>query len=193
MLENDDQLQKAIETVKNGGIIIYPTDTAFGIGCRIDNPAAVDRLLYVRKRPVGKPMPVLVSSKDMALTYFEQPSEIVRRMMEDHWPGALTIVARCKKELIYSPIRGGGDTIGLRTPNHGIPLKIIEAVGVPIIGSSANVHGGKTPYRMQDLDPELVKSVDFVMPGETTVGIASTVVDCSTDPYCIIRQGSITV
>jgi L-threonylcarbamoyladenylate synthase len=193
MTDLDDKLKKAIETVKNGGILIYPTDTAFGIGCRIDNPAAVDRLFSIRKRPQEQAMPVLVSSKDMALTYFDNPSDIVRRMMDEHWPGALTIVAKCKKELIYSPIRAGGTTIGLRMPNHTIPLSIIEAVGVPMIGSSANIHGEKTPYRMKDLDPELIKCVDFVMPGECTIGVASTVVDCSVEPYCIIRQGTITV
>jgi L-threonylcarbamoyladenylate synthase len=136
-------------------------------------------------------MPVLVSSSEMAMRYFESPSDIVRHLMEKYWPGGLTIINRCKKNLIYSPIRGGSETVGLRMPNHPAILKIIEEVGVPVLGPSANFHGDPTPYSPRDLNPELVKLVDFVMPGECTVKEASTVVDCSVTPYNIIRQGAV--
>lgn len=184
-------LQQAIEIVRNGGIIIYPTDTAFGIGCRIDDQKAVDRLFKIRKRPRTQAMPVLVSSKEMALAYLDSPSNIVRRMMDVHWPGALTIVAPCKQNLVYSPIRGSGDTVGLRMPNHEAILAIIRGVGVPILGPSANFHGAPTPYRQADLDPELVKLVDLVVPGQCKAGDISTVVDCTVIPYRIIRQGAV--
>ncbi len=184
-------VKKAVDVLNTGGIIIFPTDTAFGIGCRINNRVAVDRLFSLRKRPVTQAMPVLVSSIDMALAYFDHPSDIVRHFMKQYWPGALTIIAPCKKDLIYSPIRGGGETVGLRMPNHKMPLQIIAAVGVPILGPSANFHGNFTPFRQEDLDPELVKLVDFVVPGECTLKQASTVVDCSVDPYRVTRQGAV--
>jgi len=185
--------QKAIEILSKGGIVIYPTDTAFGIGCRIDDHSAVDRLFEIRRRPRTQATPVLVDSKETALAYFSSPSQIVRRLMNEYWPGALTIVARAKLDLIYSPIRGGGDNIGLRMPDHPTALAIIAGVGVPILGPSANFHGSPTPYRFEDLDPELVKLVDMAIPGETSVGLASTVVDCSVDPYRILRQGAVTL
>lgn len=175
----------------SGGIIIFPTDTALGIGCRIDNYAAVDRLFTMRRRPVTQPMPVLVDSKEMALSYFDSPSDIVRRLMKTYWPGALTIVAKCKKDLIYSPIRAGFETVGLRMPNHEVPLSIIKEAGVPILGPSANFHGDPTPYRFEDLNPELTKLVDRVEPGVCTGRLASTVVDCTVKPYKIIRQGAV--
>ncbi len=187
----DKQVQKAIEVLNDGGIIIFPTDTAFGIGCRIDKPAAVDRLFAIRKRPLTQATPVLVSSQDMALAYFDTPSDVVRRLMQTYWPGALTIVAPCKKNLVYSPIRGGGTNIGLRMPNHTTILDILGAVAVPILGPSANFHGNPTPYRQEALDPELVELVDYVVPGDCSVGLASTVVDCSGEPYKIIRQGTV--
>ncbi len=186
-----ENITKAIEIVKKGGIIIYPTDTAFGIGCRIDNHEAVDRLFRIRRRPMTQAMPVLVSSAKMSLAYLDHPSDIVRQLMATYWPGALTIVAPCKKNLIYSPIRGAGETIGVRMPNHKTPLQIIQMVGVPMLGPSANFHGGPTPYRQEDLDPELMKLVDFVVPGTCTLKQASTVVDCSVTPYKIIRQGAV--
>jgi len=188
-----ETIQKAITIVKEGGIFIYPTDTAFGIGCRIDKPASVDRLIKLRRRPAGQAMPVLVDSVQMSLTYFDNPSDIVRRLTNHYWPGALTIVAPCKKNLIYSPIRGNGASVGLRMPNHQTILKIIQGVGIPVLGSSANFHGDPTPYRTEDVNPELIKLVDYVVPGVCSVGLASTVVDCSVEPYKIIRQGAVTL
>lgn len=186
-----DHIQKAVQILKDGGIVIYPTDTAFGIGCRIDSQESVDRLFRIRKRSRSQATPVLVDSIDMALTYYSTVSDIVRRFMKDYWPGALTIVASCKKNLLYSPIRGGGDTIGLRMPDHETALTLISGVGVPLLGPSANFHGDPTPYTFDDLSIELMKLVDFVIPGICTIKQASTVVDCSVDPYRIIRQGAI--
>ena len=186
-------LPQAIQIMKDGGIVIFPTDTAFGIGCRMDDARAVDRLFTIRRRPRRQATPVLVSSADMALTYYGDPSQIVRHLMKKYWPGGLTIVAPCRKNLVYSPIRGGTATIGLRMPNHEIPIKLIRAVGVGILGPSANFHGAPTPYRVEDVDPELVKLVDGVLEGKGTVGLASTVIDCSDKPARIIRQGSCTI
>lgn len=183
--------KKAVQVLKGGGIVIYPTDTAFGIGCRMDDKKAVDRLFNIRRRPYTQATPVLVSSREQALAYYLDPSEIVRHLINQYWPGALTIIARCNKNRIYSPIRGGGKTVGLRMPNYETALAIIRGVGVPILGPSANFHGAPTPYRFEDLDPELVKLVDFVVPGERTMGNVSTVVDCSVDPYRIVRQGAV--
>jgi L-threonylcarbamoyladenylate synthase len=149
-------------------------------------------------------MPVLVGNIEMALTYYLDPSDVVRRLMKDYWPGALTIVAPCNKNYIDSPIRGGGKNVGLRMPNHPAILRIIEEVGVPVLGPSANFHEDPTPYSIADLNPELVKLVDYVVPacpltpersdggrGECTLRRASTVVDCSVDPYKILRQGAV--
>ncbi len=190
MTETTADLKKAIYILNNGGIVIYPTDTAYGIGCRIDKPDAVERLFRIRKRPLTQATPVLVSSTEMALPYFAQPTDIVRHLMKTYWPGSLTIVYYCRQDLIYSPIRGGGKSVGLRMPDHQVALELIHGVGVPILGPSANFHSGETPYSRKNLDPALVKLVDFVIPGECKIGNVSTVVDCTVSPYRIIRQGA---
>ena len=187
----DEQIQKAIGILNAGGIIIFPTDTAFGIGSRIDKHIAIDRIFEIRRRPKEQALPVLVRSSEQALTFYQHPSDIVRRLMKTHWPGGLTIIDTCKKELVYSPIRGGGDTVGMRHPNHETLQKILDGVGVPIVGPSANFHGEPTPYRFEDLDPTLVALVDFVVEGTCVSGNVSTVVDCSSDPYRIVRQGAV--
>ena len=191
MVPIDEQIQKAISILNAGGIIIFPTDTAFGIGSRIDNLAAIDRIFEIRRRPKDQALPVLVRSSQQALAFYQHPSNIVRRLMKTHWPGALTIIDTCKKELLYSPICGGGDTVGMRHPKHETLQQILDGVGVPIVGPSANFHGKPTPYCFGDLDSELVALVDFVIEGTCTVGNVSTVVDCTSDPYRIVRLGAV--
>lgn len=187
----DKSITKAIEVLNKGGVVIYPTDTAFGIGCRIDRSESVDRLFRIRRRPVTQATPVLVSSIEMALAHLDHPGDIVRHLMKTYWPGALTIVASAKKELFYSPIRGGTDTVGLRMPDHEAALSLIKGVGVPILGPSANFHGHPTPFFYKDLDSELVALVDYVLPGECKTGVASTVVDTTTVPPAILRDGAV--
>lgn len=187
----NNEMTQAIKILYSGGIIIFPTDTAFGVGCRIDNKNAIDRVFQIRNRPMTQALPILVASQEQALTYYSSPSDIVRHLMETSWPGALTIVDYCKKNLILSPIRAGGDTVGLRWPNHPVPQALIKAVGVPMVGPSANVHGKPTPFTFDSLDPAFVKQVDFVVPGVCTVQKPSTVVDCTTDPYKVIRKGAV--
>ena len=190
-MSQKEDIKKAVKILHDGGIIIFPTDTAFGIGCRIDSKGSVDRLFALRKRSIDHATPVLVSSIDMALRYFAEHKELVLSLMKKYWPGALTIVSTCHTDQIYSPIRGGKENIGLRMPDHPVPLFIIRELGVPILGPSANFHGEKTPFLFEALDQRLMDLVDFVVPGDCAVRRASTVVDCSTIPISIVRQGAV--
>ncbi|MBI2611222.1 threonylcarbamoyl-AMP synthase [Candidatus Gottesmanbacteria bacterium] len=187
-----NDIKKAIEILKKGGIVIYPTDTAFGVGCRIDNIESIKKLFRIRQRPHDKAVPVLVNSFAMAKKYWASPlPDIVRHLTTKHWPGALTIVYTAKKELVSPIVRGYGDTIGLRMPDHKIPLKLIQGVGVPILGPSANFSGDKTPYSLDYLNPDFVKLVDFVLAGKCKTKIASTVLDVAISPPKTLRQGSV--
>ena len=139
----DEEINKACKILKDGGIIIFPTDTAFGIGCRIDDGKAVERLFKIRKRPENQAVSTLVSSREMCLMYLEniQP-DVQTKLMDRYWPGALTIILPAKAAKVPSLVRGNGKTLGVRMPDHPTILNIIKCVGVPILGSSANFHGG---------------------------------------------------
>ena len=192
MSREKTDIQQAIKVLKNGGIVIFPTDTAFGIGCRIDDEEAVRRLFKIRKRPTNQATPVLVESLGMAQEYVKAISQaVIDKLIKPYWPGALTIVLPCKIEKIPEPVRGRGKTLGVRMPNHQIALALVKGVGVPILGPSANLHGKKTPYRFEDLAQKLVKLVDYVVAGECTLEQQSTIIDCSEKPWRIIRQGAI--
>ena len=190
----DKQIEKAVKIFKNGGVVIFPTDTVFGIGCRIDNQNAVKKLFEIRKRPLTQPTPVLVDSFEMAKKYLlPVEKEVVDRLISKYWPGALTLILQCIKEKVPELVRGGGNTVGVRMPNHTATLSIIKNLGVPILGPSANFHGEKTSYEFKDLDPRLAKLVDYVVDGECLLKKPSTVIDCSKRPWKIIREGAITI
>jgi len=189
-----NQIAQAVTILNQGGIVIFPTDTAFGIGCQIDDEKAVQRLFQIRKRPHEKATPVLVDTVPMAQRYLQSiPQDVIDHLIEPYWPGALTIVLKCKDEKIPHLVRGGGDTLGVRIPNHQIARQLIREVATPLLGPSANFAGGKTPFSTQDLDDSLVKQVDFVVEGECTLKKASTVIDCSVKPWKILREGALQI
>ncbi len=189
-----DDIQQAIKVLKAGGIVIFPTDTAFGIGCRMDDEKAVKRLFSIRKRPESQATSVLISSLNMAEPYLETvPEDVVDKLVKPYWPGGLTIVLQSKIQNVSNLIRGGTTTLGVRVPDHLTTLELISGVGVPLLGPSANFSGEKTPYEFEDLNPELTKLVDYVVPGECHTKLASTVIDCTVTPWNVLRQGSVTI
>ena len=186
--------EKAITVFKQGGIVIFPTDTAFGIGCRMDNEKAIERLFRIRKRPQSQAVPVLINSIAMAENYLQSfPQEVISKLAKPYWPGALTIVLSCKKDKVFPLIRGFGNNIGVRIPNSPVLMRIIKELGVPILGPSANFHGDKTPYFLKDLNSELVSLADYVLEGECSLRQESTVIDCSKNPWSILRNGALEV
>ncbi len=189
----EEHIVQAVKILNQGGIVIFPTDTAFGIGCRINSTEAIKRLFALRRRPETQATPVLVSDVVMAQEYLLPIPNDVEELLKKYWPGALTIVLPARTERVPELVRGGTQTLGVRMPNHEVALEIIRHVGVPMLGPSANFHGGKTPYALTDLDRELIKLVDYVVPGNCSVKQASTVVDCSIEPWKVLREGAVKI
>jgi len=184
-------IQEAAQILKQGGIVIFPTDTAYGIGCRIDSENAIEKLFTIRRRPLEKAVSLLVESIDMAKRYVENVTLEVEELMRTHWPGGLTIVLPAKLDKVPERVRGGGTTVGVRMPDHPVTVSLIKNVGVPILGPSANFAGETTPYKKEEINPELLKLVDGFVDVEAGGKEVSTVIDCSQKPWKIIRQGSV--
>jgi L-threonylcarbamoyladenylate synthase len=185
-------IKEAIKVLKQGGIVIFPTDTAFGIGCRMDDEQAVEKLFSIRKRPNRQAVPVLFSSTDMVRDYVTDiPEKVMDDLMLKYWPGAVTIILPAQLKKVPKLVRGGGITIGTRIPAHEIPLSLIQGLKVPLIGTSANFHGEPTPYKLANIDPKLHYLVDYLVPGTTSLGKESTVIDCSAGSWKVVRQGAV--
>jgi L-threonylcarbamoyladenylate synthase len=191
----DIKFEKAVEVFKNGGVVIFSTDTAIGIGCRIDDEKAVERLFRIRKRPENKPLLVLVSSIKMAQKYLLPiPEKVKNEMIEPYWPGRLTIILECDTKKVPSLVRSRGDALGIRLPDNLRLQELINRVGVPLVAPSANFAGEKTPFKFGDLDSKLVEQVDYVLCDEESLGKKeSTIIDCSVEPWKIVRNGAVKI
>lgn len=188
-----NSVKQAISVLNKGGIVIFPTDTVWGIGCRIDRPESIKKLYQLRRRPEIQAAPVLVSSISQAKEYYQNLPSEVENLLKKYWPAGLTVVYKAQTEKIPPLVRAGQNTIGLRMPNQKDLLYLINKVGVPILGPSANFHGEKTPTSFSELDPKLVKLVDYVLLGECGGNQASTVIDCTQKPWKILREGAVKI
>jgi len=192
--EKPDQktVDLAAGVIKEGGIIIYPTDTVYGIGTNVLRPQSVLKVFEIKSRPLTEPMPVAVSGLDMANELAFIP-ENARKLIGSFWPGALTVILR-KKPTVPFEATGGGNYVGLRAPNHAVPLAIIKRSGLPLIATSANKHGGPSPVTAGEALKQVGEKVDLCLDaGRTEIQRPSTVLDLTKSPPVILRIGIVSV
>lgn len=183
-------MKKAVDVIKQGGLVIFPTETVYGLGADALNPRAVKKIFKVKGRPVKKALIIHVSKKSTIDVLAKDIPRQARMLVRKYWPGPLTLVLK-KKKIVPGIVTGGGDTVAIRMPDHPLALKLIRAAG-PIVGPSANFYGKKPPRTVKEISPKLLKSVDAVLDGgKAKTGIPSTVVDFTKTPPKIVRKGSI--
>jgi len=187
--KEESGLKKAVEILQKGGVVVFPTDTLYGVGCRMDDKDAVKRVYKIKKRSSQKPTLVLVSSVSMAKRYVKI-NNIGQKLIKKFWPGPLTIIFQAKNN-VPKEIQGEGQALGVRYPDYPPLLKIIKKIGVPILAPSANFQGEHPPKKFKDLDEKFIKMVDFVIKGECKIGKESTIVDCTKTPPKVLREGAI--
>jgi L-threonylcarbamoyladenylate synthase len=179
----------AAEIVNEGGLVVYPTETVYGLGCDPFNIESVKRLLNIKNNR-SKPLPVLASSMvDVEKVAFV--SSKGKRLASNFWPGSLTLVFS-KKPDFPDIVTFGLNSIGLRIPNHNVALRLIRLSGGLLIGSSANKTGEAPSRRVQELSEDLKELVDVILDdGPSTKGIPSTIADLTSNIPRILRDGPI--
>ncbi len=185
--------QKAIQVFKNGGVVIFPTDTAYGIGCRMDSEEAVRKVFAIKKRSLDNAVLVLVDGIEMAKKYVEIPDNVYKKLIEGNWPGGLSIFLKTIHGRVLNIITANTDILAIRWPDHKKIEKIVTEVGVPIVATSANISGEETPFAISDLNKDILAQVDFVLEGECTYKKESTIVDTTVQPWKIIRSGAVEI
>ena len=180
-----EQAEKAKETVKDGGIIIYPTETAYGIGGNALNEEVIDQVYEAKQRPRSKGLTVIVSSLEQAEEYAEL-SEAEKALVEEFMPGPLTLVAE-KKDNVPDNLN---DKFVFRISSSPIARELAEHN--PIIATSANLSGEKTSYSVEDISEELLEKVDYVLDrGNLPKGPTSTIAEIRDGQVFIHREGPI--
>jgi L-threonylcarbamoyladenylate synthase len=184
-------IMKAAQIVRRGGLVVYPTETVYGLGCDPLNVQAVKRILEVKGNR-NKPLPVLAASiVDAEKIAFVSPNG--KKLAAKFWPGPLTMVFP-KKSALQDVVTFGLDSVGLRIPANDVALQLISLCEGLLVGSSANRTGEEPPRSVQEMSDELKGMVDVVLDGGPTVqGMPSTVVDLSLEKARILREGLISL
>lgn len=184
-------LKEPAQIIQEGGIVIFPTETVYGIGVNGLNETAIKKLYEVKQRPTNKPISLLVNSIEMIEKVAKDITEIEYDLIKRFLPGPLTIVLK-KKDIVPDIVTAGFDTIGIRMPENEIALKLIEYAGVPIATPSANISGRPSGTNLKAIMKDFNDKVDyFIDGGISKIGVASTIVQVVNDNPYILRKGKI--
>lgn len=192
---NEEKLNEAAQALKSGDLVAFPTETVYGLGANALLPDAVKQVFSVKGRPQDNPLIVHVSSFEQVKTYVDNFHPATAKIVENFWPGPLTLIFEIKKGSLPSIVTGGLSTAAFRMPDNKKTLTTIELAGVPLVGPSANTSGKPSPttaaHVFHDLQGKITGIIDD---GATRIGVESTVIDLSdpaADPM-ILRPGAVT-
>ena len=184
-------LQHATDVLNNGGLVVFPTDTVYGLAALPYNAEYIERLFVVKGRNSTRAIAVLVADIIDLRKVSESPNQVAQRLAERFWPGPLTLIVPRHPSLpdILSPL----PTIGVRVPDHPVARALLRKTG-PLAVTSANLSGRETASTAGEALAQLGGRIHLILDGGTTPGgVASTVVDCTTQELMIVRQGPISI
>jgi L-threonylcarbamoyladenylate synthase len=184
-------IQRAVIVIKQGGTIAFPTRCLYGLGADAFNAAAVDRVFQLKQRPPQKPILILIDRRIQLERLVSHVSKAASRIMDQFWPGRITLVFKAADTVPHYLTAGSGK-IGIRLPGHPVAATLVESLGAPLTGTSANLSGKPGCRCIDDLDPQLAQQLDAVLDaGVLKGGNGSTVVDVTGDIPRVLREGQI--
>jgi len=182
-------ISRGAALVRQGGLIVFPTNTFYGLGAMAYNLDAVSKVFKVKKRDPGKPLLVLIASAAELSALVQEIPPVAEKLIHAFWSGKLTLVFKARSVLPES-LSGNTGKIGVRQAGHPVPAALVKACGCPITGTSANLAGRGGCTKISALDRAIVESVDCVLDGGALKGtMGSTVVDVTVFPPIILREG----
>ena len=185
------QIDTAADIIRAGGLVAVPTETVYGLAGNGLDAAAVERIYEVKGRPAIKPLALMVPGADAMERYCEDVPAQAKTLANKYWPGPLTIIMK-SKDIVPDIVRAGGDTVGLRCPDHALTLKALKAAGVPFAAPSANPSGEPSPKNAGKVIEYFDGKIDAIIDGgECGIGTESTIIDMSRTPYRILRLGAL--
>lgn len=192
--EDIEAIKEAVKVLTGGGLVIFPTETVYGIGADATNPEAIIKLSKYKQRPLGKPYSIAVSSQKMAEKYAEL-NQTARNLYKQFLPGPVTIVSSGKHK-VAPGVESETGTLGIRIPDYELVINLVRALGKPITATSANASYQKRPYAIRDILENISQKqkslIDLIVDaGKLPRNEPSTVIDTTLDDPVILRQGEI--
>jgi len=185
---DEEGIKKASQIIKQGGIVIFPTDTVYGIGCDPYNKKSVQKIYEIKSRSIVKSLPVLTYSKETAKKIV-QFDKITEKIADKFWPGPLTIILKVKDEKIKESLNLE-DKIAIRVPNHQCTLELLQKCDF-LVGTSANISGNSSYTNPKDCLKDMKDYDVFVDGGIISSGGESTIIEIENEEIKIIREGSL--
>jgi L-threonylcarbamoyladenylate synthase len=184
-------LEAAVAALRRGGLVAFPTETVYGLGCDASNVDALGRLYAVKRRPVDHPVIVHLASADALADWAVDVPAAAKALAEACWPGPLTLVLH-RSRRVPDAVTGGRDTVAVRVPDQPVAGALLRSFGGGIAAPSANRFGRVSPTTADHVRTELGSEVDVVLDGgPCAVGVESTIVDCSGEPLALLRLGGV--
>ena len=186
-----ENIEKAAEIIRRGGLLGIPTETVYGLGANALNADACRRIYEAKGRPQDNPLIIHVPDASWLSRYCEKAPESAYRLAEAFWPGPLTMILP-KKEIVPYRTTGGLETVGVRCPNHPVTLAVIAAADVPIAAPSGNTSGRPSPTSAADMLEDMDGKIDGIFDGGPCgVGVESTIIDLTCQPPRLLRAGGL--
>ena len=191
---NEEELKRVVNILDNDGIIVFPTDTVYGIGCNCFSTKAIKKIFIYKNRPNNKPINVLTNNYRKILSVAKEIKPKEKELINKYMPGALTIILK-KNEAVPSLLTANLDTVGVRIPSNSIALKILESINYPLATTSANISGEESGIKLADFEVNFADKVDAIIDGgESELKVASTIVQVDDkDNVKILRQGTLKI
>ena len=188
---NNSELQRAVKEIRSGGIVMFPTDTLYGLAVDPRNWNAIERLFTVKGRDASNAVPMICADLVQVEREVKLMTDLAKDLSRLFWPGPLTMVLDGNGSMAKNAI-GLDGSIGVRVPSHPVARAFANAVGHPITATSANYSGEKPPQAVTEASKSILESVDLILDaGEVSGGLPSTIVDVRTNPVQLIRDGAI--
>jgi L-threonylcarbamoyladenylate synthase len=189
---NAEEITRAADVLRGGGLVAFPTETVYGLGADAANPAALRKLYAVKRRPADHPVIVHVGIPAQLDDLARDVPDVARTLARECWPGPLTLVVRRRRDAIADEVTGGGDTVGVRVPAHPVAHALLEVFGRGIAAPSANRYGKVSPTTAAHVRDDLGTDVDMILDGgPANIGVESTIVDVTGARAVVLRVGGL--
>lgn len=185
-------ISDAVAALRRGGVVVFPTETVYGVGADARNAEAVERVFELKGRPIERAVTVHIASSAAAEEWAAELSADASLLADSFWPGPLTIVLRARADVL-EVVRGGGATVGLRVPDHPVAHALLAEFGGGIVGSSANRHGHPAAGTALAAATAIPGADVYLDGGESSIGQGSTVIDLATGQPIVRRLGAVTI
>jgi L-threonylcarbamoyladenylate synthase len=189
---SESEIDECIEMLRAGSVIGIPTETVYGLAAIATNSSAINLVFTTKERPTSHPLILHIADVSMLDDWATNISSETRALCKKFWPGPLTLILH-KSDKVLTEVTGGRDTVAIRCPNHSVTTKLLKKLNDAVVAPSANKFGKVSPTTAKHVVNDLGSDISIVLDGgDCSIGLESTIIDCTTTPPQLLRTGAIT-